>query len=128
MKETLILEADQLRFAIMKNSKDTKHDIKMVKKDIDSLDEDIEYLDERIKENQLKSCENQIQVETLKDLAHDDMDTFNHIQNELTRIERSVTITNQYNRRENLVIDLTVSLTIFPRMTWKMFVWKLSTI
>ena len=106
MKEAFISESDQLRYAFMKNSRDMKNEFGEVVEDIVRLCGDVDYLDEHLKETQLKSCHNQIQIEGLKDSIVAYSDTLrNHIEKELNRMERTVTSTNQYNRRENLVID-----------------------
>ena len=54
----------------------------------------------------MKSCENQVQVENMKDFLQKDYnDAFEYFRNEIDRLERIIDTTNQYNRRENLIID-----------------------
>ena len=91
MKEAFVSESDQLRLGFAKHTKDMRHDVKI-------LFEDVDYLDEKTKDTQLKACHNQIQIESIKD-------SFDFFQKELIRLERDITVTNQYNRRENLIID-----------------------
>ena len=105
VKEAFSSEKDFLRYTIRKNAKDMKSDIKMGRECILKLGEDIDILDTDIREIQLKSCDNQIQVESLKDTTRDNFETLRHVQEELVRLEKSITTTNQYGRRENLIID-----------------------
>ena len=92
MKEAFLDESDQLRLRLTNHLKEIKNEIK-------TIYEDIDYLDEHWKEVQLKSCHNQIQVESLI------KDSIEFLESELVRLEKNITITNQYNRRKNLVID-----------------------
>lgn len=65
-----------------------------------------------IKEIQEKSCKNQIQLEILNEfseenrkIATDNKEVIEILDKDLIRVEKDVTTTNQYNRRQNLIID-----------------------
>ena len=84
LKQSFSSERDFLRYAISKNVTDTKEEVKRLYGDIDFLDDRRKEMDKSVKDN----------TELLV-----------HIQEELVRLERNITTTNQYCRRENLIID-----------------------
>ena len=84
LKELFSSERDFLRYAMSKTATDTKEEVR-------KLYEDIDFLDDRRKE--------------MEKSANDTSELLQHIQEELVRLERNITTTNQYSRRENLIID-----------------------
>ena len=102
LKKAFAIEREILRDTLSKNAIGMREDVKSIYQGIKSAVDDIDTLHSSFKEIQKKSCHNQIQVESLKD-ANSEMLT--QIQNELVRLEKNITVTNQYSRRENLVID-----------------------
>ena len=59
-----------------------------------------------IKEVELRTAKNQIQLELMKDFCYGEVqDSIRHIEDELVRLDKDITITNQYNRRQNIIID-----------------------
>ena len=62
----------------------------------------MKILENELRETQMKACHNQIQLEALKVESGDSLQL---IQEELVRLEKDIITTNQYNRRQNLVIE-----------------------
>ena len=66
------------------------------------LESRVKILENELRETQMKACHNQIQLEALKVESGDSLQL---IQEELVRLEKDIITTNQYNRRQNLVIE-----------------------
>ena len=76
----------------------------------------LEQLNKYIKDVELRVSENQIHIEQIKDSNNTQFDVIKEVcgehresidwlQDELIRVDKDVTVTNQYNRRQNLIID-----------------------
>ena len=65
----------------------------------------LKTLEEQAKETELKSSKNQIELEIFKDFCGEHQEKIDIINDELVRLETDITTTNQYNRRQNLIID-----------------------
>ena len=105
LKDEFSSEKDVLRHAITRNADDMRTDIGNGLVCLSKLVGDIDYLDTGLKEIQLKSSHNQIQVESLKDSMLENHESLRHFQDEFVRLEKNINFTNQYGRRENLIID-----------------------
>ena len=76
----------------------------------------LEQMNKYIKDVEVRVSQNQIHIEQIKDsnttqldiikeVCGENRESIDWLQNELIRVDKDVTVTNQYNRRQNLIID-----------------------
>ena len=70
----------------------------------DQLEERIDALEIELKDVQKKSCHNQITLEALKEITTENGENIKSAKDDIVRLDKNISATNQYNRRQNLVI------------------------
>ena len=71
----------------------------------DSSTERLAALEQELKDLEVKSVRNETELQTVKDICHGNNTNIHALKNDMIRLDTAVIATNQYNRRENLIID-----------------------
>ena len=82
----------------------------------DKADDSPTFLGEQesmIKEVELRTAKNQIQLELMGDFCYGEgQESCHHINDELVQLDKDITITNQYERRQNIIKRMCIPINL----------------
>ena len=81
------------------NTSDAPHDVE------DSSTERLTVLEQEIKDLHAKSVRSETELQTVKDISNGNNTNIHALKNDMIRLDTAIIATNQYNRRESLIID-----------------------